>query len=176
MPTNTNVLMIRHAEKPDDPGDTGLAIAGQERAQAYVIYFQNITIGPAPVRLNYLFAAADSAESQRPRLTIQPLSDAIGVSIDDKHSDKDYQKVADDILQHSKYDGSNILICWHHGEILQLAEALGVPASSLPAQWPGDVFGWLLELNFDADGTLTVQPISSQKLMYDDYGQTPPTA
>ena len=123
MPKNTNILMIRHSEKPDS--GTGLDVAGQERAQAYVIYFQNYSLNSNLVKLEYLIAAADSSESHRPRLTIQPLATAIGLDIDAKHKDKHYQKVADDILQNSKYDGSNILICWHHGEILDLAAALG---------------------------------------------------
>ena len=42
------------------------------------------------------------------------------------------EKVPDDILQNSKYHHSNILICWHHGEILDLAAALGVEANKLP--------------------------------------------
>lgn len=102
MPKNTNILMIRHAEKPDSGSD--LAVAGQERAQAYVVYFQNYSINSSLVKLDYLFAAADSSASHRPRLTIQPLAAAIGLDINDKHKDKDYQKVADDILQNAKYD------------------------------------------------------------------------
>ncbi|MGH6822441.1 MAG: hypothetical protein ACREC4_02955, partial [Methylocella sp.] len=158
MPKKTNILMIRHGEKPDS--GKGLTVSGQERAQAYVIYFQNYTVQsipsaspPGQIKLNYLFAAEDSSGSDRPYLTIAPLSTAIGLSIDAKHKDIDYQKLADDILQNSKYDNSNILICWHHGEILDLATALGVDASKLPpganwpSHWPGGEYGWLLQLS-----------------------------
>ena len=108
MPKNTNILMIRHGEKPKS--GTGLAVAGQERAQAYSIYFQNYLLNSSPVKLNYLFAAANSNASHRPVLTITPLSTATGLKINQKHKDKDYQKVATDILTNSKYDGSSILI------------------------------------------------------------------
>lgn len=174
MPTNTNVLIIRHGEKPSDAHDPTLAVPGQERAQAYVVYFQNFSINATIIKLGYLFAAADSSESHRPRLTLEPLATALGLTIDHKHKDTAYGKVADDILQNSKYDNANVLICWHHGEILQLAEALGAAASSLPSKWPGDVYGWLLQLTWDSAGTLAVAPAINEQLMYDDYGKTPP--
>lgn len=179
MPKNTNILMIRHAEKPKS--GTGLAVAGQERAQAYVIYFQNYSLNSSIVKFDYLFAAANSSESHRPKLTIQPLATAIGLDINAKHKDKKYQKVADDILQNSKYDSSNILICWHHGEILDLAAALGAkglpPASHWPTKpWPGKVFGWVLQLCYDGDGNIipTQTICINQQLMYDDHGKNPP--
>jgi hypothetical protein len=56
-------------------------VAGQERAQAYSIYFQNYPINSSPVKLNYLFAAANSNASHRPVLTITPLSTATGLKI-----------------------------------------------------------------------------------------------
>jgi hypothetical protein len=181
MPKNADILMIRHAEKPHS--GKGLAVAGQERAQAYAVYFQNYSLNSNLVKLDYLFAAADSSASQRPRLTIEPLAKATGLTINDKHKDKDYQKVADDILHNSKYDGSDILICWHHGEILQLAAALGAkglpPQSNWPAPpWPGDVFGWVLQLCYDGDGNVIPSQTvcANQQLMFDDYGKNPPAA
>jgi hypothetical protein len=89
-----------------------------------------------------------------------------------------------EILQNSKYDHSNIVICWRHGEILELAAALGVDANRLPPEshwpsppWPGEVFGWLLQVCYDADGSLIPSQTFciNQQLMYDDYGKNPPT-
>lgn len=180
MPRNASILLVRHAEKPDS--GTGLAPMGQARAQAYVAYFQNYAIDGAAFRPRYIFATADSDDSHRPRLTMEPLAQALGISIDDKHADKDYAKVADDLLNHPKYDGSDVLVCWHHGKILDLAAALGAsagtlpPSSSWPAKWPGDVFGWVLQLRYDAGGALVpAQTVCvSEQLMYDDCGQQPP--
>ena len=182
MPKNTNVLMIRHAEKP--VRGPALAVPGQERAQAYVIYFQNYLLNSSLVKLDYLFAAADSSASHRPRLTIEPLAAAIGVPINHKHPDKAYKTVADDILKNAKYDQKNILICWHHGEILKLAKHLGATATNLPPAsnwptppWPSDVFGWVLQVCFDDNGVIIpAQTICiNQELMFDDYGKNPPT-
>jgi hypothetical protein len=183
MPKNTNILMVRHAEKPEDNNDTGLAVPGQARANAYITYFQNFAMGSKAVRLRFLFATAQSSESNRPVLTITPLSKALGLDINSKHADKEYLKVAADILQDPKYDNSDILICWHHGKILQLAEALGVDRGKLPpsSTWPAvpwleNVFGWLLQLCFDGHGSLIPEQniCINQKLMYDDYGKNPP--
>jgi hypothetical protein len=171
MPKNTNILLIRHGEKPAVKSLL-LSVAGQERAQAYAIYFQNFPGASAPLKLSYLFATKKSPASNRPFLTIEPLSNALKLPINHKHGDKDYKRVADDILTPSKYDNSNILICWHHGKILQLAHKLGAPKSSLPTKWPGDVFGWLIHLSFDSNGDLQTSVINEQ-LMYDDYGNDP---
>ncbi|HLM03035.1 MAG TPA: hypothetical protein VK400_18435 [Pyrinomonadaceae bacterium] len=174
MPKNTNIVIIRHGEKPDDKKNPALSIAGQERAHAYVVYFQNFPSQSSPLKWNYLFATAESPESNRPFLTIQPLSGALGLSIDNSYKNADYPKLAGELLQNGIYDNTNVLICWHHGEILKLAEALGAPAGTLPPKWSGDVFGWVIQLVFDAGGNLTVAPTINQKLMYDDHGKNPP--
>ena len=170
MPKSTNVLLIRHAEKPDDDADRTLAVPGQERAQAYVVYFQNYPSPSQPLRLDYVFAAQDSPASQRPRLTVTPLAQALYLAINLEYAQTAVQDAAEAILA---LEGANVLVCWHHGEILQLAQALGAPSSTLPSKWPGHVFGWLLELSFDANGKLSVS-VANQKLMYDDHGNDPP--
>ena len=78
---NSNILLIRHAERPDS--GQGISPAGRARANAYVNYFKNYTLGGTspgvPVEIGHLFAAADSSESERPSLTITPLALALGV-------------------------------------------------------------------------------------------------
>ncbi len=56
----------------------------------------------------------------------------------------------------SSSHGTNILICWHHGDIPQLLSALGAdPGKLLPkAKWPDAVFGWLIQLRYDETGQL----------------------
>jgi hypothetical protein len=177
MPANATIYLIRHGEKPDT--GPGLSKAGQERADAYVKYFQSLK-NPAgeTIHWDFLFASEESDASDRPVLTITPLAKALAKSIDNTYKDKDYVKLKDHIAAHAKdrYASANILICWHHGEILQLAEALGAspsvlpPSSDWPAKWPGDVFGWLLKIYYQEDGTLhhkETQAIN-EKLMADD--------
>lgn len=181
MPQNTTILLIRHAEKPES--GPLLAVAGQARAQAYTVYFQNYVRDARPVTLHYLFAAADSDESHRPRLTITPLANALGLPINDTYKDNDYKNLAGEILTNPQYNNTNILICWHHGKILDLAVALGADADILPPEthkpkpkpskkkpWPEDVYGWVLQLHYGGDGTIDPQQTKcvKQHLMYTD--------
>ena len=150
---NTVILVIRHAEKPDN-GD-GLSAAGMARAQAYVSYFKNFMVDGQPLKLNYLFAAADSKESRRPRLTLEPVSKSLGLAMDTRFKDRQFQALADAIK--STPHGHAILIVWHHGEIPRLVQALGAdPSRLLPkGKWPEAVFNQLIELRYDSDGRLT---------------------
>ena len=83
MPKSATLLLIRHAEKSGDPDDAGLTPAGQARAQAYVAYFQALTLDSARIAAPaWLIAKADEAESRRARLTLEPLAAALGLPID----------------------------------------------------------------------------------------------
>ena len=117
---NSVIVIIRHAEKPAD-GD-GLAPAGEARANAYVDYFKNFTLDSKPIHFDYLFAAKDSHESKRPKLTIQPLSKALGLDVNTDFKEQDYASLADE-LRSGPYSNKNILVCWHHGKIPELLAA-----------------------------------------------------
>ncbi len=174
MPKSATVLLIRHAEKSGDPLDVALTPAGEARAQAYVAYFRNLPRGPAPVATpTHLIAATDSVHSTRSRLTLEPLAASLDVPLDLSVADHDFQRLADRLLGDSHYDSATTMICWHHGQILALAHALGAPPSSLPAIWPDPIFGWLLRLDFDASGQLHGVQASNQQLMFDDHGVSP---
>ncbi len=163
---NTVILIIRHAEKP--ASGVELSPEGEKRAGAYVGYFQKFTIDGKPVKLDYLFATADSAKSHRPRLTITPLSKALGIKIDHRFKDDDFSELAREIQNHPH--GRNILICWHHGKIPALLNALGAdPKQLLPnGKWPEDVFGWLIQLRYDENGKLFQSRCIDEDLMPGD--------
>src|SRR5579872_1836495 len=73
------LLIIHHAEKPDgDNGGPGLAPAGEARAKAYANYFQHFQLDGMPVKIGAIIATADSEDSDRPRLTVTPFSQASG--------------------------------------------------------------------------------------------------
>ena len=98
MPVDLTIYLVRHAEKT--PSGTGLSAAGEARANAYVHYFQNVT-DPSGKRIkwDYLFASAESTHSDRPFLTIQPLAQAIGKTIDGDYKDKHFSKLVEFIRQ-----------------------------------------------------------------------------
>jgi hypothetical protein len=163
---DTTVIIIRHAEKPDD--GFGLTPVGEARAKAYADYFKNFAIDGQPVKFDHIFVAADSAKSHRPRLTIEPTSKALDLPIDHRFTDKDFEKLAKDLKARSY--GAGLLIVWHHGEIPGLLGALGAdPKELLPnGKWPDDKFGLLLELRYDANGQLASARCINEKLMPDD--------
>jgi hypothetical protein len=146
------LLVIRHAEKPETGME--LAPAGVERANAYTNYFKNFTVDSKPLKLDCLFAAADSKNSHRPRLTLEPLGKSLGLALDLRFKDKEPHALAGELQ--STPHGRQILICWHHGQIPALLAALGAdPARLLPGgKWPDDVFNWVIQLRYDQNGTL----------------------
>ena len=168
------ILVIRHAEQSID-GD-GLSSAGEARAEAYVNYFKNFTIDGRPLKLNYLFAAADSRSSHRPRLTVEPTAMELGLTIDTEFKNQQFLELADKIQ--SLPHGTNILICWHHGKMPQLLRALGAdPESLLPnGKWPRDVFDWLIELRYDENGDLLESKRIDEHLSSEDFDKHAQTA
>jgi hypothetical protein len=151
-PKNATILIIRHAEKPEN--GTGLTPAGEQRAQAYVRYFRDFTVDSKPLHLDAIFATADSAASQRPQLTVGPLANALGLPINTHYADKQVAKLANKLR--ATQQGKSVLICWHHGEIPDLLRALGAkPETLLPkGSWPGHIFDWVIQLRYDHNGQL----------------------
>lgn len=177
MPANMTIFVIRHAERPHH--GNGLTSEGAARAQAYVKYFQEQSkYDSQPIRWNFLFASAESDKSNRPFLTLQPLAEAIHLDINDEFKNKDFYDLVAELRKNDghKFDNANILICWHHGEILDLASALGADASDLPKpthwpkKWKHKAYGWLLKIYYNADGSLDKQHTEAvnEELMPDD--------
>ncbi len=163
---NAVVLIIRHAEKPES-GDT-LNAEGEARAKAYVEYFKNFTVDSKPIHLDYLFAATDSKGSHRPRLTIEPLSQSIGLKIDTRFTDKKPEGIVHELQ--STPHGTNILISWRHGKIPELLTQFGAaPEKLIPSgEWPGEVFNWVIQLRYDENGHLKESKCINEKLMPGD--------
>ena len=149
---DATVLIIRHAEKPAFGPE--LAPEGERRAEAYVQYFTDFKVDSQPLKLDYLIAAADSKQSQRPRLTLKPLSKALQIGINLRYEDKNYRDLVTELR--NKNHGNAILICWHRGIIPDLVQALGGdPLELLPGGvWPVDQFSWVLQLRYDHQGRL----------------------
>jgi hypothetical protein len=159
-------MIIRHAEKPES--GPGLTPAGEARARAYVGYFEHFSVDGASMVPNALYASADSKSSRRPRLTITPLSQALGLSIDDRFADKQTRDLADALRNEAH--GKHVLIAWHHGEIPQLIHDLGGDSAALipGGKWPSDVFGWVVVLRYDHEGRLVSSQVVHEHLMSDD--------
>jgi len=148
------ILIMRHAEKPDDPSDPNLSPEGQDRAKALVTWYPE-TFGPP----DFIFAAAISKHSERPIQTVQPLADALGLELHTPYADENYAALAEALLAKPKFDGKTILVCWHHGHIPELMRALGTPDGSYPDPWMPTVFNLVLVTDFQ-NGARAVSGIS----------------
>jgi hypothetical protein len=111
----------------------------------------------------FLFATQKTNNSNRPVETITPLTAALNLTYDDKHSDNDYPKVATDILTNSKYAGAVVLVCWHHGNLPNLAIQLGI---ATPPPWTGTVFDRVWVISY-ANGAASLAD-DPQMLIYGD--------
>jgi hypothetical protein len=153
------VLLLRHAEKPEAQGDLGLSTRGQIRAAALAVYL------PAAFgRPSHLVAAQQSKDSNRPALTLKPLSDALHVPTDTRFQHDQFKDLAHELLGDPRYQGARIALCWHHGEIPELARALGAPGA--PDHWDDDVFDriWQIDYGLDHPSLTKVH----QKLLFGD--------
>jgi hypothetical protein len=149
---NTTVLIVRHAEKPEE--GASLTPAGFARAQAYTHYFNPFLLDGKQLRINALYAGHDTEGSMRPRLTLEPLSHALHLPLDTDYGTDDPAGLADHLRSTSH--GDHVLIAWRHKKIPALVEALGGrPSEIIPGDtWPNDVYDWVLVLRFNAEGRL----------------------
>ena len=135
------ILLFRHAEKPDSAADIGLSPKGQVRAAALAVYL------PAAFgRPSHLVATQRSNESDRPALTLKPMSQMLGLAVDTRFENARFKDLAQELLNDPRYQGARIALCWHHGEIPQLAKALGVP--DVPDHWGDAVFDHIWQIDF----------------------------
>src|SRR4029453_3251098 len=159
-PKNAVVLIIRHAENPAD--GHGLSPRGEERAKAYKNYFQNFTVDGKRREPQAVLVAADSKQSHRPRLTVEPFAKAANLPIDNRFANKQPADLAAELR--ANYQGKVILVCWHHGQIPALLRALGAaPETLLPnGKWPRDVYDFVIMVSFDENGR--VIPESTKRI------------
>lgn len=136
------VLIIRHAEKPDDATDPNLSKRGFERADALAKVIPNDFVRP-----DFLFATRKSSHSNRPMETIEPLAKALHLTIDSTFKDDDFAALAHQILSSPRYAGKVVLIAWHHGKIPELAHALG--AAAAPEKWNSKEFDRVWEISYE---------------------------
>jgi hypothetical protein len=149
---NVTVLIIRHAEKPDN--GSGLTPRGEQRAVAYADYFDPLRLDDATLQPQRLISTSDSKDSERPRLTLTPLATRLQLPIEQRFADKQVDKLVGSLREQNQ--ASVVLIAWHHGKLDELINAFGANADSLLGRdkWPGDVYNWVVVLHFDDRGEL----------------------
>lgn len=138
------IILMRHADKTDDPNDEDLSDAGWERAKRLATYIPE-TFGKPDV----IIATAASKHSDRPKDTVKPLAEALGLQVQDYFKNKEFADLVDEIFNDPDYKAKTVVICWHHGKLPAIAALLGAPAGSYPDPWPDDAYNLILDLQYD---------------------------
>ncbi|KAF9146992.1 hypothetical protein BGX20_006784 [Mortierella sp. AD010] len=114
------VYLIRHGEKPSD-GSTGLSSAGEQRAQC----LRKVFGASSDYNIGYIMAQAYKSDGsrERPFLTVEPLAEDLGLTVDTS-CDRDDPKCVKNAVKNYKRSG-NILICWEHDALTDIVESLG---------------------------------------------------
>ena len=162
------VILIRHAEKPDDPDDIHLNTKGRQRAAALVPYFQEtpelLKFGP-PAAIYAARPGGGGIKSQRCPETVQGLAKALKVEVLMPWRNDDYAKLAKEILAEKQYAGKMVLVCWHHSTLPELAREFKAPG--VPATWPDRTYDRTWVLTFPNDGPVVFENLP-QRLMFGD--------
>ena len=128
--------------------------AGRREPKLYKNYFLNFSVDSKRLEPNAIVVAADSKQSHRPRLTVEPFAKAAKLPIDNRFANKQPADLAAELR--ANYAAKVVLICWHHGQIPALLRALGAaPETLLPnGKWPKTVYDWVIMASFDENGRL----------------------
>ena len=121
------VYFIRHGEKPLQ--GNGLNAQGIQRSK----YLRKLFGPTSDFRVSYLIAQRPQPDGRQRRAcdTLRPLADDLGLSVDTDCERDDFEAVAAKI-QNYKGEG-NVLVCWEHKRLTDIAAALGVHS---PPRYP----------------------------------------
>lgn len=140
------VILLRHAEKPDDQADVHLAQRGEERAHVLVSLLGRGSplTSHAPVAALYATRVTKHDHSHRTGETLAPLSLALDLPVNTTYASDDYVLAAANLLNNPSYRGKTVIVCWTHHDLAQLAGALGVRPQ--PDHWKDKTFDrlWII--------------------------------
>jgi broad specificity phosphatase PhoE len=152
----SKIMIIRHAEKPvagkvegirarGELDAASLTVLGWQRAGALVRFFERPE-STHIVRPDHLFAVrfdlSDVGSSRRAKQTLRPLSNALGIAINDRFG----KEQEDKLIQSLQPLSGIVLIAWSHENIPKLVAAMGAEDMT-PREWPDDRFDvvWVFE-------------------------------
>lgn len=144
----TKIMLIRHAEKPDDedsgidqkgnPDKHDLTVRGWQRAGALVQFFANPRDPNGPIkRPAVIFATEPSSQtaSKRPLHTVTPLAKFLNLNVDSTIAEGS----EDALVKAAIAANGVVLIAWHHEKIPAIADLI-LQNQSAPQKWPSDRF------------------------------------
>lgn len=140
------VILLRHAEKPEDESNPHLSTQGYDRANALVGFFATNAVIATNPPVAALFAArpAKANGSVRCQETMSPLVQHLKLPLSTAYRAEDFKPLARHLLESTNYSGKTVVVCWPRTELIGLAKALG--AVPKPKTWKSEVYDrvWLL--------------------------------
>ena len=140
------IILLRHAEKPDDPAAEHLSPRGNERAVALVSLLgrSSLLTSNAPVAALYASRVTKHDHGRRTGETLAPLSKDLGLPVNTTYDSDNYSLAAASVMNNPAYRGKTVIVCWTHHDIAQLAGALGVRPQ--PDHWKEKTFDrlWII--------------------------------
>jgi phosphohistidine phosphatase SixA len=158
----SQIILVRHADKPLDAADPHLSPDGIERAKRLALF---LTTDPAMIKYGSpvaIFATGTTKHDDgvRTQETMVPLSRKLGIQVQTPYLGKEYGALARQILSSSLYNGRTIVICWNHETLPELAAALGV--SPMPRKWKGKDFDQVYVITYAGSGRAELRVSSYQ--------------
>jgi len=127
---SNNIFLIRHGEKPSNDSITGLSDRGVQRSKCLPDVFGD----DSDFDIGFIMAQTPKADGSqdRPFLTIQPTGEALGLDVDVNCQRDDAKCVKKAVKKFMKKSDQDILICWEHGKLTDIAAELGVKNFTYP--------------------------------------------
>jgi len=169
----SQVMIIRHAEKFEDPANIHLNARGLTRARALAQFFQS-----DPRVLQYGAPAAIIAQtpsqkkkSVRCEETVEPLAKELGLTVIKRFAKEEVTALTEWLRARREWDSKSVLICAVHLDIVPIAKALGVP-NVRQLVWPHETYDrvWLIDFS-QPDGKVTSFRDIPQCLLFGDSFQ-----
>ena len=161
------VTILRHAEKqlgdqpPFSVGPDGirdpesLSVRGWQRAGALVGLFVSrpeAATAPGLPTPTHLFASRvgeTASQSRRPRQTLEPLSERLGIDIDGRF----LKAQVGELVAAIRTTEGVVVVAWEHKMIPLFGTLLAGDGESIPSLWPDDRYDVLWIFEPDATGT-----------------------
>ncbi|ORX49669.1 hypothetical protein BCR36DRAFT_583737 [Piromyces finnis] len=158
-------MVIRHGEKINDDL-TYLSPRGEARAYCLINVFGNNGTYAKP-QLIYAQSPTEKKQSTRPRDTVVPLADALGLNVNLFYASGQIKKLVQDI---NKSTEDVVLISWSNDKIPEIAEKFGI---SNPPDWDNDTFDeiWMI-YNSASPSYFNNNSITKRSTYYGNEGYT----
>ncbi|WP_338781608.1 hypothetical protein [Metabacillus sp. FJAT-52054] len=146
--TPSKIVLLRHAEKPDEPSDHNLSAEGKTRSQLLVQLLLFLYPSIAGI---YAAGTGPNDPSKRKIQTVIPLikyllhDDHQPIAINTVRLAKETEQTANEILSNALYLTKTVIVCWSHQKLPSLAKKLN--AKHVPEKWPEDRYDVLWEID-----------------------------